>query len=405
MNDDQVVLFIGQSGTKGAQVFHVSEAVFEHGLADEAVAPGHAGQGHDTGLQVRREARIEVGDHIDGRKLLRPQDPGLLAVPGDLDPHLLQLGLENPQMFRTDPFQRDISGRDGARHHQQASVQPVVHHGVLGSVQVLDPGDLHGARARALYPGAHLGEQFDKIPDLRVGSRIFDQRLPGGQTGGHDQVFRPGVRGNIAVHEGALQTPGTDLDTACLQAFNCRPQADEPAVVDIPRSLPDDTPPHLRNAGLAKTRHKRPHEQDGGAEAPGQILGQIHLVHSGRIDEGHFRDRIVIDRRPQAAQHVQSYQHILDRRHPVQNRLPFRGQQGGRNHGQSRIFRPLHDSFAAQRSPAFYIERFFSHWSLQDSSAGMGLGGWPTNSRVCRMYNHARLSSNKNNDFRPVSIG
>src|SRR5512137_1076622 len=97
--DDGVVAVDGDAGAQAPKLRHVHEAVFEDGLRDDARAPGNGHEGHDLGLQIRREARVRKGLHVDAFDLRGALDAKAALDGVDGNARLPELYDESFQVF------------------------------------------------------------------------------------------------------------------------------------------------------------------------------------------------------------------------------------------------------------------------------------------------------------------
>ena len=319
----------------------MTEAVLEHGLPDVAVALGDAGESGDARLQVGGESRVERRHDVDRLQAVRAGDANELPLAAHLDPHLHQLGLEDVEVMPDDPAQGCVAPGYRGGHHQHAGVEAVVHDRVLGAVELVDAGDVHGARADALDLGPHLRQQFGEVGDVGIGSGVDDDRVPLGQTGGHDQVLDPGVARQVEVHLRAAKVVRPDVVAVRAGARNSCPHAGEPAVVVVGRPGPDRTASDIFDRHFPEAAEKGPDEQQRCAQPVRQLTGKLGGRKRGRVDHGDPLVGVVVDPRAQAAQDLHCQKHVLHRRDPVQDRsVRFRRESTRRSSAERRSWNP-----------------------------------------------------------------
>jgi hypothetical protein len=191
-----------------------------------------------------------------------------------------KLGDHGAEVLRDDRSHVEIRTGDGRRQQEGAGFNPVGDHGVISSVQLVDPLDRDGGRAGTIDPGPHRHQQIGQVRDLGLKGGVFDHGLPVSQGGRHHQGLGGAHAGAIEVNVATGETlaaagnNGGDhavfdghLGTEGLEAFyvfHHRARAD------------------LAAAGQGDLGHAHPGQQGADAEEAGpqavdQFVGGGHL--------------------------------------------------------------------------------------------------------------------------------
>ena len=213
------------------QFLHMHEAVLEDGLADPGAALGDAVDGHELRLHVGREGGVLAGAEAHGARAALGLHADPVVAAAQRGAGLAQLVEHRVEMARLGAPQRDITARRDHRAQEGAGFDAVGDDVVRprGRLQTLDAVDDDAVGAVPLDAGAHGDQQLGQVGDLGFLGGILQHRLPVGQGGGHQQVFRASHGDHVGNDTRAAQTFcfrvyiasfDRDLSAHRLQAFD-----------------------------------------------------------------------------------------------------------------------------------------------------------------------------------------
>jgi len=327
----------------------VHETVLEDGLRDHARSPRNGHQGHDLGLQVRREPRVGKGLDIDAPDLRHAPHPEAALGRLDGDPRFLQLQDEGLEVFRVAALQDDVAARDGRGDQEGPRLDPVGDDADLAGFEALDALDGDHVGAGALNPRPHGLERIGEVDDLGLLGGVLQPGGPLREGRRHHDVLRAPHGGDVEVDPGPPEAPGPGLHVAFPQ-IDLGPHGLEGLEVEVDRAGADGAAAGERHPCLAHPRHQRPEDEDGGPHSPHQVVGRLAAGDVAAVDPQGVA--LAFHLRPVVGQE------FLDRPDigkvgDVSVGAPAVGQKGRHENGQGGVFRAADPHAPFQLVPAF----------------------------------------------------
>src|SRR3989441_6098491 len=227
--DHRAAAFHGDVRAQLAELGHMLKAVFEDGLRDDAVAVRLGHEADPGRLQVRREAWVWPGGHVDGLQPFAAAHPEAVRLLFDLGPRRPQLEDQGPQVSRYNIFENSLTPgrRDGDR------VRPgldIVRDDAMGRAAQLGHAlDLQHVGANTLNAGPHLAQKKYQVDDVRLAGGVVDRGEAVGGGGRHHEVLRPRHGRHVEMDGGAGQpvSAGNVLAVFELDARAHQAEADD----------------------------------------------------------------------------------------------------------------------------------------------------------------------------------
>src|SRR2546425_902825 len=138
-----------------AELGHMLKTVFENGLRDDAAAMRLRHEADEGRLQVRREAGVRPGRHVDWLQPFTAPYPEAVRLLFYLDARRPQLEDQRPQVGRLNVFQHRLSGGRGDRDRVGSGLDVIRDHAMGRATQLRYPLDLQHVGADPLYTGTH----------------------------------------------------------------------------------------------------------------------------------------------------------------------------------------------------------------------------------------------------------